>query len=367
MNRLVPAFGAALALAAGLVDAQVVKIIVPTPPGGGTDGFFRVVGKEAEPFLKQNVIIENVPGAGGTIGVGKMVTSKPDGLTLAGIWSSPLTATPHTLKATPYTPNDYVPVIELSHTPYVMCVDAKFPANTGPELVAELKKNPDKYTFGNDGVGGTGQLAAARVYRALGAKVRDVPFKGAGETLTNFMGGHVDIYVGSPAPILPSVANGKAKCLVVTSAERVPALPGASSLKDLGIPGEETMLWRAILAPKGTHAGDGEEARSRFRAGDDHAGHEGLRREGGRDRADPQGCRAAQDARHGIRVAGHGGQVAQLASAVGATRHRRRLPRPRLDAGRSASLPGLATGPVMTRPSRPTWVISTGTAWRGGC
>jgi tripartite-type tricarboxylate transporter receptor subunit TctC len=239
-------------LAASAAHAQVVKIIVPTPPGGGTDGFFRIVGKEAEPFLKQSVMIENVPGAGGTIGVGKMVTSKPDGLTLAGIWSSPLTATPHTLKATPYTPNDYVPVIELSHTPYVMCVDAKFPAASGPELVAELKKSPDKYTFGNDGIGGTGQLSAARVFKALGLKVRDVPFKGAGETLTNFMGGHVDIYVGSPAPILPSVANGKSKCLIVTSAERLPALPNASGLKDLGIAGEETMLWRAILVPKGT-------------------------------------------------------------------------------------------------------------------
>lgn len=242
----------AAALAACASHAQVVKIIVPTPPGGGTDGFFRIVGKEAEPFLKQSVIIENVPGAGGTIGVAKMIGSKPDGLTVAGIWSSPLTATPHTLKATPYTPNDYVPVIELSHTPYVMCVDAKFPANSGAELVAELKKSPDKYTFGNDGVGGTGQLSAARVFKALGVKVRDVPFKGAGETLTSFMGGHVDIYVGSPAPILPSAANGKSKCLVVTSAERLPALPNASGLKDLGIPGEETMLWRAILVPKGT-------------------------------------------------------------------------------------------------------------------
>lgn len=242
----------ALALCSAAAHAQVVKVIVPTPPGGGTDGFFRVVGKEAEPFLKQTVVIENVPGAGGTIGVAKMVNAKPDGLTLAGIWSSPLTATPHTLKETPYTPNDYVAVIELSHTPYVMCVDSRFPASTGGELVAELRKNPDKYTFGNDGVGGTGQLSAARVFKALGVKVRDVPFKGAGETLTNFLGGHVDIYVGSPAPILPSAASGKSKCLIVTSAERLPALPSANGLKDLGIPGEETMLWRAILAPKAT-------------------------------------------------------------------------------------------------------------------
>ena len=238
-------------IAATMATAQVVKIVVPAPAGGGTDGFFRVIGKEAEPFLKSTVIIENVSGAGGTIGVARVLASAPDGMTLAGVWSSPITATPHTLKAS-YAPNDYVPVIELSHSPYVMCVAPGFPAKDGPALVAELRRNPGKYTFGNDGIGGTGHLAAARVFQALKLDVRDVPFKGAGETLTSFLGGHVDIYVGSVAAIVSAVKGGKANCLVVTAAARTPALPAATSLKELGIPGEETMLWRAILAPKAT-------------------------------------------------------------------------------------------------------------------
>lgn len=237
--------------AAAIASAQVVKIIVPAPAGGGTDGFFRIVGKEAEPFLKTGVIIENVGGAGGTIGVARMVAAAPDGMTLAGIWSSPLTATPHTLKAS-YTPTDYIAVIELSNSPYVMCVSPQFPAKDGPGLVAELKKNPGKYTYGNDGIGGTGQLAAQRIFRALKVEVRDVPFKGAGETLTSFLGGHVDIYMGSISPVMPQMKNGKARCLIVTSAARTASIPEASGLKDLGIPGEETLLWRAILAPKGT-------------------------------------------------------------------------------------------------------------------
>ena len=238
-------------VAASIASAQVVKIVVPAPAGGGTDGFFRVIGKEAEPFLKSTVIIENVSGAGGTIGVARVLASAPDGMTLAGVWSSPVTATPHTLKAS-YTPNDYVPVIELSHSPYVMCVAPGFPAKDGPALVAELRRNPGKYTFGNDGIGGTGHLAAARVFQALKLDVRDVPFKGAGETLTSFLGGHVDIYVGSVAAIVSAVKGGKAHCLVVTAAARTPTLPDATSLKELGIAGEETMLWRAILAPKAT-------------------------------------------------------------------------------------------------------------------
>jgi tripartite-type tricarboxylate transporter receptor subunit TctC len=151
-----------------------------------------------------------------------------------------------------YAPTDYVPVLQVSSAPYVLCVHPGFPANDGKALIEELKKHPDKYTYGNDGLGGPGQLATARILKATGASARDVPFKGAGETLTSFLGKHVDIYVGSIPPILQHMQNGAAKCLLVTSAERVAALPQTSSLKDLGIPGEETILWRALIAPKGT-------------------------------------------------------------------------------------------------------------------
>ena len=95
-------------------------------------------------------------------------------------------------------------------------------------------------------------MATARILKVSNVSARDVPFKGAGETLTAFLGGHIDIYVGSIPPILQHMKTDKAKCLLVTSADRVAALPNVSSLRDLGIPGEETILWRAILAPKST-------------------------------------------------------------------------------------------------------------------
>ena len=244
--------GTALFISMACATAQpVTRIIVPAPVGGGTDVFFRFVGKEAETFLKGSVIVANVAGAGGTIGVAQLVGAKPDGLTLAGVWSSPLTASPHTMKAS-YTPDDYVPLIQLAQTPYVFCVLSDFPAKDGKAFVEELRRHPDKYTYGNDGLGGTGHLAAARIFRALDVKVRDVPFKGAGETLTNFLGGHVSIYVGSITPVMPSVKAGKSRCLLLSSAERATVLPDAMGLKDFGIAGEETMLWRAILAPRGT-------------------------------------------------------------------------------------------------------------------
>jgi len=242
---------ALLALPLAAAAQNIINVVIPAPAGGGTDGFFRVVAKEAEPFLKQPTMIANVGGAGGTIGVGQVVAAAPNGMTLAAIWSSPITTTPHTLKTT-YTPNDYIPVVQLSQSPYVFCVSPAFPAKDGKSFIEELRRHPDKYTYGNDGIGGTGQLAAQRIFRKLNVSVRDVPFKGAGETLNNFLGGHVDIYVGSISPVLPHVKAGKANCVLVTSAARSASLPGASGLQDLGIAGEETLLWRAILAPKGT-------------------------------------------------------------------------------------------------------------------
>jgi tripartite-type tricarboxylate transporter receptor subunit TctC len=250
LSRALPCL--ALGVAASLAHAaEPLKVIIPTAPGGGTDGYFRVLAKEAETTLGVPVVVLNVAGAGGTIGVAQMVRSTPDGNTVAAVWLGPVTVSPNTMKV-PYTPADYIPVIQVSSAPYVLCVHPDFPAADGKGLIAELKKNPDKYTYGNDGAGGPGQLATARILRATGTSARDVPFKGAGETLTSFLGHHVDIYVGSIPPIMPHVQVGKARCLLVTSAERVPSLPGAASLGDLGIPGEETILWRALLAPRGT-------------------------------------------------------------------------------------------------------------------
>jgi tripartite-type tricarboxylate transporter receptor subunit TctC len=243
--------GALLLAAAPAALAQTIKLIVPTAPGGGTDGYFRVLAKEATPFIKDTIVIINVPGAGGTIGVAQMVHSQPDGQTLAAVWLGPVTVSPNTMKV-PYTPNDYIPVIQLTSAPYVFCVHPGFPATEGKSFIEELRKNPDKYTYGDDGIGGPGQLAAERIFRAMKVKARDIPFKGAGETLTAFLGKHIDIYDGSVPPVLQHAQAGRAKCVLLSSADKIAALPSASGLRELGIPDEELILWRGVLAPKGT-------------------------------------------------------------------------------------------------------------------
>src|SRR5207253_5039623 len=111
--------------------------------------------------------------------------------------------------------------IQLTSAPYVLCVHPDFPATDGKSFIEELRKNPDRYTYGNDGAGGPGQLATERILRAMKVKARDIPFKGAGETMTAFLGNHIDIYVGSIPPVLQHALSCRAKCVLLTSAERV--------------------------------------------------------------------------------------------------------------------------------------------------
>lgn len=252
MNLLRSVLTIVTLLMAASVQAQTpVTLIIPTPPGGGTDGFFRMMAKAAEPYLKAPIIVTNVGGAGGSIGVSRMVRSAPDGTTIAAVWTNPITVAPHTLKVN-YGPNDYTPVLQMSSTPYVLCTKSAFLANDAESFLQLLKRNPDKYTFGTDGPGGLAQIAASRVFKSRGISQRDVPFKGAAETLLALLSDQVDIYVGSIPPILQYVNNGQAKCFIATQASKVPLLPNTASLAELGLPQEETVLWRALMVPNGT-------------------------------------------------------------------------------------------------------------------
>lgn len=251
------ALAAIVAALATQVQAQEVfpsrplELIVPTPAGGGTDITMRQLAAIAETALGQKVVVVNKPGGAGTVGVAGLVEAKPDGYTLGAVYNAPLTMLPH-IQNEPYASDAYVAVSLSNSAPLVHCAKTEFPAKNGKEFIDHLKANPGKVTYGGDGVGGTVHLASERIFQPLGAKARLIPFHSAGETLQNFLDGHIEIYGGSFPPILTHLKEGRMKCLLVTSRERHFIASDVFGTKDLGLPEFGTIVGAGLIAPKGT-------------------------------------------------------------------------------------------------------------------
>lgn len=249
---LIGASALALSATAALAEypERAIEVTIPAPAGGGTDTSARKLAILLEEELGTSIAILNVAGGGGSVGVTQFMMDKPTGYSLLATWNSPITTVPQ-VQNVAYDVDSFTPIASTSETAYTMCVSPDFPAETGEAFLAELAANPGKYTYGNDGIGGTMQMAAERIFQARGIEAVAIPFGGAGETLQNFLGGHVDIYGGSISPVLPYTESGEAKCLIVTSAAPVEALPQAAGLEELDLGAEETLLWRMVLAPAG--------------------------------------------------------------------------------------------------------------------
>ena len=255
MIRSIPLLAVCLALAAAIPPARAeypdkpITVIVPGPPGGGTDTLARQLAASVEPILGQRIVVENKSGAGGALGVTVLTQARPDGYTLAFVHNGPLTSLPNTMKVS-YTGASYAPILQVGFSSYVMCVQPDFPASDAKGFLKELHDHPGKYTYGDDGVGGTMNLAAEQIFRKFDIKATAVPFGGAGETARNFLGNHVDIYGGSFQAIASQMKAGKAKCLLLTSGKDNPAAPQASGLDALGIPEMSAGLWWGLIGPK---------------------------------------------------------------------------------------------------------------------
>lgn len=256
VNGMFATLAFALVMASAQVTAQErfpsrpIEIIVPTPPGGGIDISTRLLAELLEPILGQKVVVANKPGAGGALGMLAVVQSRSDGHTLGGVWPGPITMTPH-VQAVPYSSQDYVAISLVFTAPMLLCTKPDFPANSGKEFIEAIRNSPNKYTYGNEGVGGTVHLTVERIFGRLGIKARQVPFTGGGETLTSFLGGHIDIYGGAIPPIVAHIKAGAAKCLLVTSKDKNAAVPQAASLTELDVAETATYMWHGIIGPRG--------------------------------------------------------------------------------------------------------------------
>ena len=226
-----------------------VQLVVPAGPGSSTDTIMRSLAQVAAPMLGQSIVILNKPGASGTIGVSYVTRSEPDGYTIGGVPSGAITMAPH-VAAQSFQATDYRIVAMITQAAGVLCVHPDFPANNAGEFLAELRNNPDKYTYGSDGVGAFVQFSTARIFQPTGIRQRIIPYSGADQTVTAFISRTIDIYGGAIGTIAPFVAEGKAKCLLLTTARRFAALPNVESLEDVKMPQAQTLLWRAVIAPR---------------------------------------------------------------------------------------------------------------------
>ena len=243
------------ALAQPAYPAKPIRLIVPFPPGGGTDMIARTVAQKMAEQNKWSVVVDNRPGAGGNLGVDAAAKAAPDGYTLVMGQTSNLAINPWLYAKLPYDPiKSLAPVALVSSAPIVMAAPANTPYKTFADLVTAAKARPDGITLGYSGNGTVAHLAGEQAQKISGMSLRHVPYKGAGQAMTDLVGGQIDLYMSSVPTLLGQVRNGKLRAIVLTSAKRSDQLPGTPTLEESGYKGFESVTWFGLLAPAGTPA-----------------------------------------------------------------------------------------------------------------
>lgn len=229
-----------------------IRIIVPFSPGGAVDGPARVIAQELSKRLKQQVIVDNKPGAGATIGSEMVARSAPDGYTLL------LASATNAIQASLYPKLNYNPVDSfvgislLGREPGVLVVHPSLPVKTVAELVALAKAKPGELNYASSG-NGTGQhLFMAQFNSMADIRMTHVPYRGSGQATTDLLGGQVSVSMPGTAAMVPHIKTGKLRALAVTGAERAAQLPDVPTLKESGYPNYTAYVWMGLLAPKGT-------------------------------------------------------------------------------------------------------------------
>ncbi len=227
--------------------------IVPFAAGGPTDALARTIADRVSREVGQSIIIENTPGAGGTIGAAKAARAAADGYTMLVGHMGYMGAAPALYKKLAYDPvKDFAPVFRFPDTPMVLMVRKDHPARDVKALIDYGRQHPGKLFISNAGMGSTSHLIAAMLASSAGIKVTLVPYKGAGPALIDVIGGQVDGMFDQTNTALPQITEAKVRALAVTSATRVAQLKDVPTIAETVVPGFEAATWYGIYAPKGT-------------------------------------------------------------------------------------------------------------------
>ncbi len=234
--------------------SRPITLIVPFPPGGLTDVVGRLVAEGMRTSLGQTIVIENVGGATGSIGTGRVARAAPDGYTLTiGIWNT------HVANGVTYplqydVVNDFEPIALLADAPLLILGKRALPANDLQELIAWLKANPDRASMGTTGAGGPGHLLALLMQTVTGVRFGLVPYRGANPAVQDLVAGQIELMISNPATAMPHVRADRIKAFAVTARNRLAIAPDIPSVDEVGLPGFHFSLWAGLFAPRGAPA-----------------------------------------------------------------------------------------------------------------
>ncbi len=217
-----------------------IRIVVPYPPGGGTDILARLVGRHLNDAWKQSVIVDNRSGGSGIIGMEIVARANPDGHTLMAVAAGPLDD--HNLRF-------FTPITLFAAPPYLLVVHPAVKANSVKELIALAKAQPGKLVYGSTG-GGAASHLSTELFKALaGVDILHVPYKGVGPAVIEILGGQVQMMIGPTPSLVPHVKSGKLRALGVTGGKRSPTVPDVPTVAESGLPGYESFGWFGLVAP----------------------------------------------------------------------------------------------------------------------
>jgi tripartite-type tricarboxylate transporter receptor subunit TctC len=255
--RIAAVVSASTLLGSNIASAQKdwptksIQLIVPFAAGGPTDSIARLIAVPMGQALGQTVVVENVPGAGGTIASTKVARAAPDGYTMYIHHMGMATANAlyDKLPYDPMTSFDYIG--QVADVPMVLLGKKDLPANNFKELEAYIKANGSKVTMANAGPGAVSQLCGLLFQSRMGIKLTNIPYKGTGPALTDLLGGQVDLLCDQTTQTIPYIKDGRVKAFGTTTMKRLPAIPNVPTLNEQGLKGFEVKVWHGVYVPKG--------------------------------------------------------------------------------------------------------------------